>query len=160
MYGGDVHIGIYVNTNKTADAGKDVLDRGYVIPWRHERVLYWLEKLRNWQEKYNPITQPTPWADLKPKHLGDVKSPQVLARMGMSCFLFRHAAASNAEDRHKYVWVGRLDPQGVVPVADVDGSIAMFALENRNKPLIVVSESHPILNEGSEWSPPTTQGQL
>ncbi|HFE9122335.1 TPA: VPA1269 family protein [Pseudomonas aeruginosa] len=103
VYGGDVQIGIYVNTNKTADAGKDALDRGYVIPWRHERVLYWLEKLRNWQAKYNPITQPTPWADLKPKHLDDVKSPQVLERMGMSCFLFRHAAASDTEDRHKPV---------------------------------------------------------
>ncbi len=40
---------------------------------------------------------------------------------------------------------------------DVEGSIAMFALENRNKPLIVVSESHPILEEGMEWSPPATQ---
>lgn len=39
---------------------------------------------------------------------------------------------------------------GEVPAVDVEGSIAMFALENRNKPLIVVSESHPILEE--EWS--------
>ncbi|HHJ1853980.1 TPA: hypothetical protein ACQGWB_006077 [Pseudomonas aeruginosa] len=42
-------------------------------------------------------------------------------------------------------------------MAEVNGSIAMFALENRNKALIVVSESHPILEEGMEWSPPTTQ---
>ncbi|HFE9122337.1 TPA: hypothetical protein ACGATW_004071 [Pseudomonas aeruginosa] len=56
-------------------------------------------------------------------------------------------------ETRQYVWVGRLVPQGAVPVADVDGSIAMFALENRNKPLIVVSESHPILEEGMEWSP-------
>ncbi|BAQ43204.1 hypothetical protein PA257_6648 [Pseudomonas aeruginosa] len=46
-----------------------------------------------------------------------------------------------------------------MPAADADGSIAMFALENRNKPLIVVSESHPILEEGVEWSPPITPGQ-
>ncbi|MGA4815844.1 hypothetical protein ACPA9J_14780 [Pseudomonas aeruginosa] len=38
-----------------------------------------------------------------------------------------------------------------MPAVDVEGSIAMFALENRNKPLIVVSESFiPILEE--EWS--------
>ncbi|CAD0263183.1 hypothetical protein ACIGKL_15190 [Pseudomonas sp. NPDC077186] len=60
-------------------------------------------------------------------------------------------------ETRQYVWVGRLDPQGEVPVADVEGSIAMFALVNRNKPLIVVSESHPILEEGMEWSPPATQ---
>ncbi|AWF62146.1 hypothetical protein N5938_03930 [Pseudomonas aeruginosa] len=42
-------------------------------------------------------------------------------------------------------------------MTDVEGSIAMFALVNRNKPLIVVSESHPILEEGMEWSPPATQ---
>lgn len=58
-------------------------------------------------------------------------------------------------ETQQYVWVGRFDPQGAV--ADVGGSIAMFALENRNKPLIVVSESHPILEEGMEWSPPATQ---
>ena len=60
-------------------------------------------------------------------------------------------------ETRQYVWVGRLDPQGEVPVVDDEGSIAMFALENRNKPLIVVSESHPILEEGMEWSPPATQ---
>ncbi|MBP5060249.1 hypothetical protein [Pseudomonas chlororaphis] len=62
-------------------------------------------------------------------------------------------------DTRQYVWVGRLGPQGAVPVADADGSIAMFALENRNKPLIVVSESHPILEEGMEWAPSATRGQ-
>ena len=61
-------------------------------------------------------------------------------------------------ETRQYVWVGRLEPQGALPVADAGGSIAMFALENRNKPLIVVSESHPILEEGMEWSPPATQG--
>ncbi len=98
IYGSEVQIGMYVNTNKTADIGKDVLDRGYVIPWRHERVLYWLEKLRNWQEKYNPIEKATPWTDLKPKHLDDVKAPQMLERMGATCFLFRHAAAAMPAD--------------------------------------------------------------
>ncbi|WP_209077014.1 VPA1269 family protein [Pseudomonas aeruginosa] len=51
------------------------MDRGYTIPWQHEELLYGLEKLRNWQEKYNPITAPDPcehtgqeacWRDQEP----------------------------------------------------------------------------------------------
>ena len=55
---GQYSTGLYVNTNKTADQNKDELERGYIIPWQNEEVLYWLEKLRNWQEKYNPIVKP------------------------------------------------------------------------------------------------------
>lgn len=57
----------------------------------------------------------------------------------------------------QYVWVGRLDPHVEVPVTDTEGSIAMFAPENWNKPLVVVSESHPILEDGWEWLPLATQ---
>jgi len=46
---GDVMTGIYVSTNKTADQNKDDIDRGYVIPWQHEDVLYWLELARKVQ---------------------------------------------------------------------------------------------------------------
>lgn len=99
----DVMTGLYINTNKSADRNKDALDRGYTIPWQHEEVLYWLEKLRNWQEKYNPIQAPTPWATLQPKHIGTVKSKQALARMGESCFLFRDASAKTPPDRTKPV---------------------------------------------------------
>lgn len=35
--------GLYINTNKTADQNKDELERGYIIPWQNEEVLYWLE---------------------------------------------------------------------------------------------------------------------
>lgn len=100
----DVHrtsmTGLFINTNKTADKGKDEWTRGYVIPWEHTEVLYWLEKLRNWQEKYNPIARPTLWTDLDLKHLGSMKHSDVLARMGETTFLFRDAAGSG-DDRHK-----------------------------------------------------------
>lgn len=39
--------GLFINTNKTADKGKDEWSKGYSIPWEHPEVLYWLEKLRN-----------------------------------------------------------------------------------------------------------------
>ncbi|WP_235442645.1 VPA1269 family protein, partial [Burkholderia contaminans] len=50
---------LYINTNKTADVSKSGPEKGYLLPWTHggalhQNVFYWIEKLRNWQEKYNP----------------------------------------------------------------------------------------------------------
>lgn len=82
--------GFYINTNKTADINKAENDKGYVIPWANDEVLYWLEKLRNWQERYNPIGTPTAWTELKYKHFGCTPPhPEVLAQRGVACFLFR-----------------------------------------------------------------------
>ena len=97
---GQYSTGLYINTNKTADQNKDELERGYIIPWQHEEVLYWLEKLRNWQEKYNPIEKPTDCATLLKKHTHDKKSEKQLESMGEISFLFRDASAKG-EDRHK-----------------------------------------------------------
>lgn len=83
--------GIYINTNKTADINKAENEKGYVIPWANDEVLYWLEKLRNWQERYNPIAAPTPWTDLKGRHFGTTPPhAEVLAQRGSACFLFRN----------------------------------------------------------------------
>lgn len=92
---------LYVSTNKTADKNKNEVDRGYTIPWQHEELLYWLEKLRNWQEKYNSITAPVSASTLESKHTKHVKSETALKAMGEYCFLFRDASAKNAEDRTK-----------------------------------------------------------
>lgn len=82
--------GFYINTNKTADINKAESEKGYVIPWANDEVLYWLEKLRNWQERYNPITAPTPWTKLERKHFGGTPPHgYVLAQRGSACFLFR-----------------------------------------------------------------------
>ncbi|MFM1978925.1 MAG: hypothetical protein RLZ68_190 [Pseudomonadota bacterium] len=83
--------GFYINTNKTADIGKAEKDKGYVIPWANDEVLYWLEKLRNWQERYNPITAPTPWTELGNNHFGYTPPhTDVLAQRSSACFLFRN----------------------------------------------------------------------
>lgn len=92
--------GLYINTNKTADQNKDELERGYIIPWQNEEVLYWLEKLRNWQEKYNPIAKPTDCTTLLKKHTGAKKSDKQLESMGEIAFLFRDASAKG-EDKYK-----------------------------------------------------------
>ncbi|WP_342624342.1 gamma-mobile-trio integrase GmtZ [Pseudomonas alkylphenolica] len=97
---GEIMTGLYVNTNKTADQNKGERERGYTIPWQHQEVLFWLEKLRNWQEKYNPINQPTPCTELEKKHFGLSKSVQQQREMGAICFLFRDPCGKG-NDRRK-----------------------------------------------------------
>lgn len=92
--------GLYINTNKSADRGKEVWSKGYTIPWEHPEVLRWLEKLRDWQSKYNPIAAPMPWTDLTLKHLGDATAESSLKEMSSTCFLFRDATGQG-EDRFK-----------------------------------------------------------
>ncbi|PSV16138.1 VPA1269 family protein [Photobacterium kishitanii] len=96
---GNIMTGMYINTNKTADRNKDEITRGYVIPWQHEIMLYWLEKLRNWQEKYNPLTKPTPIGELEYKHFGSTKTTVQRNEIGDICFLFRNAAAPIYRER-------------------------------------------------------------
>jgi hypothetical protein len=93
---GKVFAGLYINTNKTQDRGKEQWDRGYVVPWQHGKVLYWCEKLRNWQKKYNPIDQLVPCTVLPDKVLGKKLEIQK-QQMGSMCFLFRDAIATTRE---------------------------------------------------------------
>ena len=93
--------GLYISTNKTADQNKNEFERGYEIPWQHEDVLYWLSKLRNWQEKYNPIYELVDCSTLEAKHTKKIKSKASLSAMGHSCFLFRDASAKSKDDRTK-----------------------------------------------------------
>lgn len=105
-----VMTGFYINTNKTADINKEEKGKGYTIPWQNETVLYWLEKLRNWQEKYNPISEPTPWTALDHRHFGRTRPhDDTLKARGTTCFLFRHGAAKKAEDRAKPLVDNALD---------------------------------------------------
>lgn len=94
--------GLYINTNKTADIDKNESAKGYIIPWNHEVVLYWLERLRNWQSKYNPLQAPTAWSTLGAKQLDRLYSKPVLEARGTCCFLFRNAAG-DGDDRWKPV---------------------------------------------------------
>lgn len=85
---------LYLNTNKTADALKSGADKGQECPWPHfpsisENPYYWIEKLRNWQEQYNPITRRTKWAELPTKRSLGVKSEIQKASYSDTCFLFR-----------------------------------------------------------------------
>ncbi|RYV01903.1 hypothetical protein SOPP22_12140 [Shewanella sp. OPT22] len=97
---GDVMTGLYINTNKTADRNKDEISRGYVIPWQYEEALYWLEKLRNWQEKYNAIAKPTSIQSITRRHFGTYKTVVQKEEIGDICFLFRNASATIDDDKN------------------------------------------------------------
>ncbi|MEZ8306773.1 integrase family protein [Vibrio splendidus] len=124
--------GLYINTNKTADQNQDELERGYIIPWQNEEVLYWLEKLRNWQEKYNPIAKPTDCTTLQAKHTRHKKTEKQLESMGEIAFLFRDASAKG-EDKRKPLRVN---------ATDIFWYQLLFELENN------LAEQGHILNNG------------
>lgn len=90
--------GFFINTNKTADINKDEADKGYDMPWQYEEIQYWLAKLRDWQQKYNPIEKPTAWTELTKNELGNHKDKRILKAMGTASFLFRDASG-----KKKYV---------------------------------------------------------
>jgi hypothetical protein len=94
---------LYINTNKTADIAKSGPEKGYVLPWSfggpvHHDVFYWLEKLRKWQEKYNPVSRRTAWTELDGRHM-PAKSAVQLSGYSDTCFLFRMPEADEGE-RH------------------------------------------------------------
>lgn len=94
---------LYINTNKTADIAKFGSEKGYILPWSfggpvHQDVFFWLEKLRNWQEKFNPVARRTAWTGLDGRHM-KVKSEVQLASYPDTCFLFR-MPESDKDDRH------------------------------------------------------------
>lgn len=94
---------LYINTNKTADAAKTGSDKGFALPWpvlgdETGNPFYWLEKLRNWQEKFNPIDRLARWSELSSVHLGgNVKSEMQLAAYLDTAFLFRMRESKPSE---------------------------------------------------------------
>lgn len=51
----------------------------------------------------------------------------------------------------QYVWVGALGPSRQAMPEGQASTISRFALAHRGKPLVVVSDTHPILDDGEEW---------
>lgn len=72
--------GMHFTSNKTSYVGK-----GYDVPWAPEKLIYWMIKLRKWQEKYNPIKRAMPWLECRRTKLNELQ----LKRKGSNCFLFR-----------------------------------------------------------------------
>jgi len=73
-------LGMHFTTNKTSNDG-----RGYDVAWIPENLAYWLIRLREWQQKYNPIHTATPWIDCARTGLNEVQRKA----KGVNSFLFR-----------------------------------------------------------------------
>ncbi|MEZ9291234.1 VPA1269 family protein [Vibrio lentus] len=74
-------IGMNVSTNKTSKK-----EGGYTVPWMPDDLARWVIKLRDWQSRYNPLSEPTPWSDI---HMSTIFHEKVLRMRGRQCFLFR-----------------------------------------------------------------------
>ncbi|MEZ9202265.1 VPA1269 family protein [Vibrio splendidus] len=77
---GKDEFGVHYTSNKTKFDGS-----GFTIPFMPLDLAYWLVKLRKWQQKYNPIKEPTKWLDCTRTYLNEVQRKQ----KGINCFLFR-----------------------------------------------------------------------
>lgn len=122
---------LYFNTNKTRDAMKAGKDKGLEIAWPDIREqsldnqpYYWLEKVRNWQEKYNPISRRTAWITIPMATLGVTKSEVQLAGYPDACFLFRAAENKNAGKAHLPISNGEVNKAWYKLLAKLEERIA------------------------------------
>lgn len=81
QYSDDGFWGMHFTSNKTS-----YMSEGYDVPWVPEKLIYWMIKLRKWQEKYNPVKRPMPWSECMRTNLNE----EQLKRKGSNCFLFRN----------------------------------------------------------------------
>lgn len=121
---------IYYNTNKTLDKGKRGAEKGQDCPWPHfeelaENPYYWLQKLRDWQMKYNPIDGPTDWRDIPATRGLGTKSEVQLAEYLPTCFLFR--TAENQMEQH-------------LPISDASFSVSCWQALIRAYEAIMASD--------------------
>lgn len=111
-----VYASLYYNTNKTKDAKLSGTEKGFEVPWPEipsspieDQPYYWLEKLRNWQEKYNPVMQLTSWQELPKNTFGKEKSEEGRAAFVDNYFLFRAAEGKTELERRCPPLVGAVE---------------------------------------------------
>lgn len=91
---------LFINTNKTADIDKAANNKGYVMPLLNaHHILFWLHKLRTWQQKYNPITKATQWESITNSIYFGTLNPKVVRHRNPVAFLFR-SVANNPNESH------------------------------------------------------------
>jgi len=88
---GEGELSSYITTNKTGNKLG-----GYDIPYMPDDLAYWVIQLRDWQSKYNPIEELTPWTKIK---LRQKTNKDVLKRRGKQAFLFRDPASMACDEK-------------------------------------------------------------
>ena len=81
----------YITTNKTGTKLG-----AYDIPFMPEDLAYWVILLREWQSKYNPIQELTPWTKIQ---LRQKINKNILKRRGRQAFLFRDPASKACDQK-------------------------------------------------------------
>jgi len=95
-------VNCHVNTNKTSKR----CGAGYNIPWIDERVLPFIVQLREWQEKYNPITEPIKWSEADLQNESAKSELKKMGYNGLSCFLMRNPTAGDGQSPIKQYTIG------------------------------------------------------
>lgn len=137
---------LYINTNKTADIAKSASEKGYLLPWPvggplHQDVFYWLEKLRNCQEKYNSIARRIDWRELDGRYI-KAKSEVQLASYPETCFLFRMPEAGD-DERHLPLKELTLFPAWFCLLAALEQRLAKRGETHRNgAPILFLPPKH------------------
>jgi hypothetical protein len=138
---GRVHTGFFINTNKTQDRGKDEDDKGYEIPWQHSGAIRVVTDLLRWQERYNPIKTPTPWADLHDGTIIRTGRSGEFAKRGEACFLFRDPCGTY---RNEPLTDSRLRPFWVALLNELERRVAdRGEVLADGSPIVFIDKRHP-----------------
>lgn len=146
---------LYFNNNKTNDTYKDGKDKGQVCAWPHlegyqSDPYHWLEKLRNWQEKYNPIKGRTSWSKLPVNRgLGGLKSDIQQSGYPDACFLFRTPESPGQE--HLPVSTGSVDMAWQALMAAFEGLLAKKGITHDDGSALQLID--PLSNGGRTYYP-------
>lgn len=83
---------LYINSNKISDKETGYGEKsGYEIPWKNKNIINYISKLREWQEKYNPVTAPVRYKDIPSSVFEGTPAKKVLENIPDRFYLFRSA---------------------------------------------------------------------
>lgn len=150
--------GLFITTNKTQDRQAAFTDSGYEIPWEHQEVIDLFCRVRDWQERYNPLRRPMTRAELSDPRL--VVSKDVAGRLERLAFLFRDAAdpahpqEPPSDGRLTVFWrmlvaelERRLDTAKPEPIRNSDGSKIVLVTswsEREGHPRATIFDPHSL----------------
>lgn len=86
-------LGLYINTNKTADQGKIGNEAGYHIPWVSSEAVAYILYMRNWWETNAPLEVLTSWSDITERYFKQMDRFYLAGRPD-TAFLFRQPRSS------------------------------------------------------------------
>ena len=109
-------VDLYINTNKTADIKTQFDEKsGYVIPWHNETVIFLVDFLRNWQETYNPVSEPMSYSEIPENTFSSNPTKAAIDNLPDRFYLFRshlntsHSQAPIADYRTFRFWHQLMD---------------------------------------------------